>query len=169
MYMGSPNVFKMNIHYMQPVFFKFYISMAWWWSKWPKHVANNGLINIVVFNPRHIFIIVFKRLICLILICPQTFTVLVTRYTASFWLRACACLLSRTCLRIPVLRHPVVTSEIHSHLQNSESTVFLFYHHDYMQHTTSPILIKPTLKTAQPFHATWHMAFLLTDKRRTNT
>ena len=47
-------------------------------------------------------------------------------------------------LTIPILRHPVVTSEIHSHLQNSDSTVSLIYHHDYRQHTTSPVLIKPT-------------------------
>ena len=42
------------------------------------------------------------------------------------------------CLRIPILCHPVATIEIHSYLQNSNSTFLLTYAHDYRQRMTSP-------------------------------
>jgi hypothetical protein len=65
------------------------------------------------------------------------------------------------CLRITILWHPVVTSEIHSYLQNSNSTFFLIYAYDYRQHTTSPSFTYSIVIETQPKH----MAFLCTSIR----
>jgi len=46
--------------------------------------------------------------------------------------------------------HPVITSEIHSYLKNSNSTFFLIYAYDYEQHTTSPSFTYSILKKTQP-------------------
>ena len=54
------------------------------------------------------------------------------------------------CLQIPILQHPVVTGEIHSYLQNSNSTFFLIYAYDYTQHTTSPSFTYSILIKTQP-------------------
>jgi hypothetical protein len=63
------------------------------------------------------------------------------------------------CHMVPILRLPVVTSEIHSYLQNSKSTFFLIYHYDYRQHTTSQVLIQWSLKIIQHLHTTYHVLF----------
>lgn len=43
--------------------FKFYVAMAWWWSKWSKLVATDRIINIFMFDRKHIYllIIVFSK------------------------------------------------------------------------------------------------------------
>jgi len=60
------------------------------------------------------------------------------------------------CLQITILRHPVVTSEIHSYLQNSNSTFFLIYAYDFRQHTTSPPFTYASLIKTQPNQTTFH-------------
>ena len=39
--------------------YKFYVVLAWWWSKWPKVVATNGIIKCVRLKT-YTFIIVFQ-------------------------------------------------------------------------------------------------------------
>ena len=52
---------------------------------------------------------------------------------------------------IPVLKYSVLIGEIHSYLKNSVSTFFLTYDYDYRQHTMSPVLTYPILKTKHNF------------------
>jgi len=55
-------------------------------------------------------------------------------------------------------RSPVVTSEIHSYLQNSNSTFFLIYADDYRRHTTSPSFTYSILLKTQRKHTTFHFS-----------
>jgi hypothetical protein len=108
-------------------------------------------------------------------------------FVGSGWIFQYVFLQSCMCLQIPILRHPVVTREIHSYLQNSNSTFFLIYADDYRQHTSSPPFTYCSLIKTQPKHSTLpfssstdqsrplpffshrHRSWMVTEKRRAQT
>jgi hypothetical protein len=59
--------------------------------------------------------------------------------------------------------------EIHSYLQNSNSTFFLIYAYDYRQHKTSPSSTYSILINTQSHHTPLHFSFVVTDNRRAQT
>jgi hypothetical protein len=77
-------------------------------------------------------------------------------FAGTGWISQHVFLQSCICLQITILRHPVVTSEIQSYLQNSNSTFFLIYAYDFRQHTTSPPFTYASLIKTQPNHTILH-------------
>jgi hypothetical protein len=86
----------------------------------------------------------------------------------TVWTRALDCspahfkmyFCSRICLQITIPRYPVVTSEIHSYLQNFNSTFFLIFAYDFRQYMTSPSFTSSILITTQTKQTTFRLLSL---------